>query len=294
MPDQAYRIIKWHERHENAESRKVKSALDWVRIPTAHDSLGLKRLLGSKRGVSAFGAYILFVEVAAKCPKRGVLANSDGALTLDDIAQKTGAPLRDLVEAMEVLSEARIGWIDKIPWPESATDANPTDSRANRAEQVSETRPAGIDRDRRIREESEPDPEAVGVAVASLEAWSNAARGNGLSASEAAEATRRLNAMPAAAVMLPEAVSHCRRTGVKFKSIAYVFTPLLGFIDDRKGASGSAPVLTPEAAWNRCKTSITFAGVTVPRRELAWDRAAILRNKKPWIPADRLAEAVIA
>jgi hypothetical protein len=75
-------------------------------------------------GLSIFGAWVLIVQVAAKCPVRGTLADADGPLDEADLAIKTGCSPDAFTEAFRVLSDPRIGWIVVERW-ESAGSALP-------------------------------------------------------------------------------------------------------------------------------------------------------------------------
>ena len=111
----AYRIIKWHDRHSNDAQRK--SGGHWIADPTSFDSLGFKRLMSRPRGVEVFGVYRLVCAVAARSKVPGILANTDGPLAVDDLAMMTGAPVRVLSAGLDALCDAKIGWIDRVPWP---------------------------------------------------------------------------------------------------------------------------------------------------------------------------------
>ncbi|NQV29234.1 MAG: hypothetical protein HQ518_33180 [Rhodopirellula sp.] len=107
-----FRIRRWDELFENAQSRKT-GRLSWVPVPNKHDGKSYRRLMALPNGPAIYGAWILTLQVASKCPERGVLADADGPLTAEDLAVKTDCPeaLFDEVFA-ELMSE-------KIPWLEA-------------------------------------------------------------------------------------------------------------------------------------------------------------------------------
>lgn len=104
------KIIGWAEHFENHDSRKLK-ALSWIKVPVKHDGLGFRRLLSEADGLALFGAWVLIVQVAAKCPERGVLRDSSGRdLGPQELALKTGGASAVFARAIPILAE--IGWIE--------------------------------------------------------------------------------------------------------------------------------------------------------------------------------------
>lgn len=124
MTNEAYRIIKWHDRHSNYE--QTRSGGRWIACPTRFDSLGLARLVREKRGVETFGAYVLMAELAARMPTPGVLANNDHPLTETEISIITGAPEKALGAALALLQSPLIGWIDRVPFPDCLREPSGT------------------------------------------------------------------------------------------------------------------------------------------------------------------------
>lgn len=122
-----YSIRDWNENFENAGSRKLKGAHGWVPIPTKHDGKSYRRLMMMPRGPEIYAAWILIIQVAAKCPTRGVLADQDGPLTEDDLSIKTSCPAELFSAALKVLASKEIGWLLVEPWERSgSTVALPT------------------------------------------------------------------------------------------------------------------------------------------------------------------------
>ena len=76
---EVWRIAKWSEVFETAQSREYKS-LPWVSMPTDMHSNGYQDLVDQfgAEALVIYGAWTAFVSVAAKCPKRGTLATSKG------------------------------------------------------------------------------------------------------------------------------------------------------------------------------------------------------------------------
>lgn len=106
----AWSVKDWDSHFENSESRKVKHPR-WVPIPNRHDGKGYRRLLKHPRHVEIFCAWCLILQVASRMPVRGVLADEDGDLSPDDLADKTGFEPEIFDLALKVLSDNKIGWI---------------------------------------------------------------------------------------------------------------------------------------------------------------------------------------
>jgi hypothetical protein len=105
-----YSIKNWAKHYEKAQTRKVENA-QWVPVPVKHDGKGFRRLMAMPNGASIYGAWMLILQVAAKCKVRGTLADEDGPLTAEDLALKTGCPESLFSEALEVLSGSAVGWM---------------------------------------------------------------------------------------------------------------------------------------------------------------------------------------
>lgn len=109
-----YRIKDWPLHFENAESNKVKKAT-WVKLPNKHDGKGFRRLSKHPDRVAIFCAWTVILQFASKCPVRGDLADENGPLTAQDLADVTDFPVEIFDLAFRVLQEERFGWIEEIP-----------------------------------------------------------------------------------------------------------------------------------------------------------------------------------
>lgn len=106
-----YSITGWTKHFEKSQSRRVDN-VQWVPLPVKHDGLGYRRVMAMKDGMEIYAAWVLIVQVAAKCEKRGVLANDHGKpLTAADIALKTGGKADAISKALQVLSSEDVGWL---------------------------------------------------------------------------------------------------------------------------------------------------------------------------------------
>lgn len=117
-----YSIKNWGKLFETAETRKLKR-LTWVPVPNKHDGKGYRRILRLQDGPLVYAAWVLVLQVASKCPTRGVLADDDGPLTAEDIADKTGYPVRYFEIALKALARKEIGWLKVDPYPGTAGDS---------------------------------------------------------------------------------------------------------------------------------------------------------------------------
>jgi hypothetical protein len=107
-------VIKdWDKNYETADSRR-RSRLDWVAIPNKHDGKGFRRLFRLPDAGEIFGGWVLILQVASKCPVRGVLADADGPLTAEDIADKVGCSISMIEKALDAVSHPSIGWIQTL------------------------------------------------------------------------------------------------------------------------------------------------------------------------------------
>lgn len=115
-----YHIRGWSDNYESYESSRLKKALAWVAMPTKHDGKGLRRVMRMDPSGALYGAWCLIVQVAAKCPTRGTLADQDGPLTALDISDKTGLSEEAAARALEVFASAEIRWLEIAPEDKSA------------------------------------------------------------------------------------------------------------------------------------------------------------------------------
>ena len=105
-----YSIRDWEKHFEKSQSTRVLRA-SWVAVPNRHDGKSFRRLMRLPDGVAIYGAFHLIIQVASKCPKRGILADEDGPLSPEDISDKTGAPAEIIQKALDVCCEPAIGWV---------------------------------------------------------------------------------------------------------------------------------------------------------------------------------------
>lgn len=111
-----YSIRDWERHFEVSQSRKVDGPLSWVATPTKHDGKSFRRIMRREDAGDIFAAWILLVELAAKMPRRGVLADDDGPLDAECLHDKTGFSAAKFRTALKVLSSNEIGWVLVADW----------------------------------------------------------------------------------------------------------------------------------------------------------------------------------
>lgn len=109
-----YRIKDWDTLFENSESRKLKHAR-YVCVPNKQDGKGMRRLEQHPRKVELFCAWNLILQMASKCPTRGILVDGDGPMTPADLALKTTYPESIFTLAYEFFSTGgKLAWLEPI------------------------------------------------------------------------------------------------------------------------------------------------------------------------------------
>jgi len=119
-----YRIKDWDATFENYRSRERNGSLSWVQIPTKQDGYVFRKLMSSDDGVRAYGIFIALVQIAAKTPERGTLADDRGPMTTSSLAFRIGCGEAVMREAMQVLMSQDVGWVIG-----DAPDAHPSTTR---------------------------------------------------------------------------------------------------------------------------------------------------------------------
>jgi hypothetical protein len=108
-----YYIHAWDKTFEKAQTRKIKSPMPWVAMPTDHQSREYRRILRYQSAPSVLGVWCMVVQLAARMPTRGILADSHGPLDVEDIADEIGFDPEIVEQAFEVLMHPRIKWLRK-------------------------------------------------------------------------------------------------------------------------------------------------------------------------------------
>jgi hypothetical protein len=109
-----YAIKDWDKRYENHETRKLKRKLEYVLVPNQHDGRSFRRLISYPDGAALLGVWLLLLEIASKMPKRGILADENGPLSVDDMSLMTGAGKETFIRGLEALASKKVGWIEVL------------------------------------------------------------------------------------------------------------------------------------------------------------------------------------
>ena len=123
----AISIKNWNTLFEVAQSKKVKGELHWVAVPTKHDGKSFRRIMRADRGIEVYAAWILILQVAAKCPVRGILSDDCGPLTTEDLELKTGCQRETFEYAIKLLCSKEIGWLEELQDTTAVVSATTTD-----------------------------------------------------------------------------------------------------------------------------------------------------------------------
>lgn len=107
-----YQVKDWNLHYENARSRKIKS-LAWVPVPNTHDGEKYGLLMSHPKAAEIFAAWNLILQIASRCPIRGLLARRDGTpLPLSSLSVKSRAPQIWFEIAMPILTQ--LGWLEVV------------------------------------------------------------------------------------------------------------------------------------------------------------------------------------
>lgn len=184
-----YSIRDWSQHFESYEQSRSKLAdgMKWVRVTTKHDGKTFRRLSRLDDAAAIYGAWILIVAIAGKCPVRGVLADGDGPLTPNDMELKTGFPASAFARAIEVLSSDEFRWLDAntsdgenvAKSRDSPTSCGDSRRRAGVPADVRES-PSRLDQttpqEIRLQETIPQEPKTGGVLKKRFSLWKKATR----------------------------------------------------------------------------------------------------------------------
>jgi hypothetical protein len=254
-----YTIRDWDDHFEVSQSRKCKR-LHWVGIPIKHDGKSFRRLMLMEGGIEIYGAWILLVQVAAKCPVRGVLADADGPLDAEDLAIKTGCRPELFENAFKVLSDNRIGWLVVADW-----------------ERTGSVLPLQTDRQDRPTNQ----PEVAEIAVASGSQAGGRAGGNG-HVSGWGKVSDRLQALRAS--RWREAISEAKQCGcnpgLALTLIDYGISKGYGTGAIICRLSKAGPNLPVDCGWPETPKPATAAPAPDPQAEVDQLRYDIITNAR--------------
>ena len=170
LPETVFRIHKWSEVFERAESRKLKT-LNWIAVPVNFSSTGYQTLLEDfqpMEAVAIYGAWCALCQFAATCSVRGVLASSRGIpLRVSHIARVTGLPAEVFARLIEWASRPDVGWLERVTVAEIVSESSGVVDNSLRIATTGEspddlpatqTNPPSTRPDRTIQDTTVPNP----------------------------------------------------------------------------------------------------------------------------------------
>ena len=107
-----YRIKDWDVRYENNRTRELKR-LDWVPIPNSHSGDGYTLTATQKNGAELPGSWLVIIQLASKCGKRGTLMR-------DTAAPHDAASISRISRISEASIKTALKWFssDEVQWLE--------------------------------------------------------------------------------------------------------------------------------------------------------------------------------
>lgn len=107
-------IKDWSSTFDNHRTRAIKGPLKWVSFPSRQDGEGFLALMRKPNALEAYAVFCLLVQLAAKCPTRGVLADEKGDITPRRFAVRFGFPMKTCDDAFSVLTSEEVGWLVEV------------------------------------------------------------------------------------------------------------------------------------------------------------------------------------
>lgn len=119
IPQKCYRIRRWNEIYECSQSRRVRT-VSWIAKPIKHDGKGYRRVAKQDNRVELWCAWCLIQDIAGRMPVRGLLADYDGPLSAEDMADSTGYPVHIFENALQFFVRPEIAWLEECDYSECA------------------------------------------------------------------------------------------------------------------------------------------------------------------------------
>jgi hypothetical protein len=108
----ALHVTDWDKHYETHKSR-ILLRLPYVALPNRHDGESYTDLMGEEDAAIIFTAWILILQVASRCPCRGLLVKNDGVpLTARSLAAKTRSHENWFNLAVPKLIQ--LGWLEWV------------------------------------------------------------------------------------------------------------------------------------------------------------------------------------
>jgi hypothetical protein len=122
-PRTFYRVRRWNEDYENAQSRPLKY-LRWLASPILLGTSDYAELLDHPNGLAHYGLWKSFTELAAQCQPRGSLLKEGGVPhTQKSIALTLRCSIEILQEAIG--SFLHLSWLEEVPFTKQSILLSP-------------------------------------------------------------------------------------------------------------------------------------------------------------------------
>ena len=106
-----YSVKGWDSLYENNRTREMKQML-WIPVPNKHDGDGYTNLVSRKNGAALLGAWLVILQVASRCGKRGTLLRSTSQPhDAESISRITRLPKEIIQEAL-VICSTELDWLE--------------------------------------------------------------------------------------------------------------------------------------------------------------------------------------
>lgn len=110
-----YAIKDWDRVFSVSQQARVKGELSWLAFPIRLLGDHYRELMKTGAGREAYTVFVALCCVAANCPTRGKLEDSDGApITLRALHHRTGIPESELAKGITLLASPEVGWLVQI------------------------------------------------------------------------------------------------------------------------------------------------------------------------------------
>jgi len=107
-------IVEWDKRLQVSQSKRVKGSFSWLPRQQDYKTREYKRIVCSEHARSALGAWYAIAQLAADMPVHGVLMDEKGPLDSEDIAYEIGFQPEWVEEALKILQDPKINYLEKI------------------------------------------------------------------------------------------------------------------------------------------------------------------------------------
>ncbi len=119
MSDMVLRVVDWDRRYETKATLKKSGPLDVVSVLTDLGRGQIQRLLDLPGGLHAFGIWNILWMLAARCTRRGVLADRGLPLTPHELAKAAKCSVPEIEQAVKLLRSPGVELLERVPLAEA-------------------------------------------------------------------------------------------------------------------------------------------------------------------------------